>query len=520
MAQRPRRDDNFIPEPRQSAWSNWHPDIPPTATGHEPPVTVTIPEPAKKPVSRASSKPAPSPSPKADKKPRHAAPAVVAAPTAPAPEASVVNIDSASPTQTNQNPLQAGAGSGPPSYRVSELVNGTAVFLGKVGNRATPEVVIAAFPASLPREGTSTEFLFQGITAMGLETGRPTTLVISGDAPDVVAARRRVIVPPVTSAPQQDDASKELLRATQHLLEEERKSIRAREEKLADAEREVRDRAIALSKADAAEKQNWWQAQMAIQAQTHTHAMEALRDQREQDRKDADAKDKREKEERLDRETRLEKLRIEDRDKDRQFQERIAAMGAASTLENTLPKIVAMAAAMGVDLKSVFARPEPAPVQSGESIAGAIATVASNISSNVADVVKVQMELAAAKDAGKPPPQKTITRMLLPPPEEKPAEKAAEKTTPAAATHAQPVVAGLPLPAVRDARIALRGLAAELRAAPEEKWQEKLIVFYMTKGNKVKAYVEAIGLKAAALEAGATEEEAVKLEAKAKEMQK
>ena len=402
---------------------------------------------------------------------------------------------------------------GAAAYRVSKMVDGSAVYLGKIGNRASHETLISTFPLALPLPGQTAEFLAQGLSALGEELGRAIPIAISGDSPEVQASRARVIAtaaPAPASAASPDPALKK--------IEDALSRLEAREKEILAAERaqlKAREDAVALAARTVADEQKaWWEQQLAKQKADHEQALERERTRREQDRKDDEERHRREREERDERNKREDLARERERDRDREHQERMAKLTAAQSLESLLPKGVAFLTTLGLKpgelLGNLLGKGDGAIA---EGLPGAIAAVVGKLSDNIADVVKVQMELRAAEQTGQPPSQATIRRMLTPkadpppPPPEKPDPPRANRPT----TTGTP--GGLPLPVVRNARVALRELLGELRALDPDKWEGAIVAFYLAKKDVVEAYVKAIGgLRPAAIEAGATAAEADQFE--------
>lgn len=117
---------------------------------------------------------------------------------------------------------------------------------------------------------------------------------------------------------------------------------------------------------------------------------------------------------------------------------------------------------------------------------------------------------------GQPPPRRERERVFSPPaPEEgvpAPVQEAAPPAPPAPPPEPPKkslseiaAEAGLQLKGQKAARVALRTLVRQLDSAPEEKWEE-LIVMALTSEFTIYHYIRAITVKAAMLEAGAAPE--------------
>lgn len=435
-----------------------------------------------------------------------------------------------------------GAGNAPHSFKVSKMVAGSLQYLGVVGPRATPETIISSFPLTLPLPGQTAEFFLQGLTALSEETGRPLTLTLTGDSPEVIAARSRV----VSSSPATPGAAgtialeSELLKATRALLDQERAAIKAREDRLVLEERTLADKAGRAAAEHLAQTQNFWSAQMALQEQRFKQQTDEERNRREQDRKDFEEKRKAEKveqdrrdrldsEERDRREKREKDERSAEREKDREYHTRMATIASNSSIETLIPKVTGVLTALGIKPGEIVAKilnpTGDGSAISGETIVGAVATLVGKLSDNVADVVRLRMEIEAKRDGIALPRQIVQQRMTLPAADKAEAKQnqessRAERNQATPATIQNTALEKLPRPLIRDARVALRELATTLRGKPEAEWEIEIAAFFLSKGEKVKPYIEAVGLKTAAIEAGATADEATRIEARITALQK
>lgn len=455
----------------------------------------------------------------------------------------------------------AGAVSGTPSvasWRVWRDEDGARTYLGTIASHATPEALISRFPAAMPDPGQSILYILKGVSATGQEApGVERPFRISGDSPAVQQAKARA-TPAAATVPTGpsplENTLAELLRRQHERDEADRRAL----------EVERRELAEKLANAAAAQAQaqtDWAARQLAAESARHQQALESERERRRQDREDADARlradlaererrDTREREDRDRKDAREREERLAERERDREFQQRMAALSAASSLESTVAKAAALMTSLGVspgDLIGKILSSSSAEPASGmaEGTAAAVAGVVGKVVDQIGNVVAKQMELQSQlQQQADPDPEPPMRRRLPPPmpsrlpvpvarprpvaPRIVPEPKQEPNGEPQEANSSRPEAApaptptridpgltkDLPMPVMRKARVALRELAEKLSTLPEDQWQAEILAV----GSKVPSiliYCKAVGVKAAAVEAGMDEETATKLASRA-----
>lgn len=429
-------------------------------------------------------------------------------------------------------PLEsAGRTKGPQSFRVSKIVAGSPQFLGTIGSRATPETIIAQFPNTLPAPGMTCDYLLQGLTALNEQTGNPIPITITGDSPEVMRAlaQIRTVAPSATSSAAESEvlkAAREMRAAAEKLLDEERAALRKREEALALQERAAHDKQVKAAEAQAAQQAQWWQGQLALADQRHQQQMDAERARREQDRKDADQRraderaeqaraDKIAEDARAEERRRWDQTRKDEAEARREHEKTLAALQATQSLETVVPKITAALGALGIKGSDIvgrlFGAPESA-VSGAAAFAQPVADLLGKLTDQVGEVVKLNMELAARRDGVAVPQREREPKpRQIPANAERAPEKEKEK---AERPELNAKLKDLDRPTIRDARVALRALAGELREEDPKDWEAKVVVA-VAKQPAIIRYCKAMGVKEACMEAGLTETEATQVAAKA-----
>ena len=444
-------------------------------------------------------------------------------------------------------PLAEDADASPalPSWRVYHVApSGERVYLGAIGTHSTPEHLIARFPSAMPPRGAFFRFHLIGVDQGGVDTDQLRTFNLSGDSPDVIAAR-------AGAAPHERAGSVEqqAMESLKQMLQDERAEITRIRDALTLERRTLTDTATHHQKAAHDGQIAWIQATATAERQRHETQMTEAAAVRADDRKDREEerKDRRLADTEANRiaaeerkEERIERARLEaiDRQDRRDHELKLATLsqngGVAKTLETWAPLL----AAFGVPIKDMLARAlgtgdeGAVSEQLGVAIAKVVETtvktggdLAKHHLDNQTKLVEIQAQAAAAaaRAAG---PQAAIVRQTFQPAPHRaigaapvtPTPKPPAVTPPATAstpsTKAPPApappaaypakLAAVPLAIQRKARGAIRAVLERLRAEPDEAEHRAIIVGAMIRIPAIGVYVDAVGIAAAATEAGAS----------------
>lgn len=432
----------------------------------------------------------------------------------------------------------AEAGPAVPQWRVYRIVAGERVYVGLIASEATPEDVIEAFPGDMPPKGQSWKFAFVGVGQDGVDTDATRYFTISGSNPDVI--RSRESVEPTERKGSSDERSLSYLeRQLQAQLDEIKRERNGLEHMRAQAQSQV----VETMQATAKNQQDWLVGMMAAERQRHEAMLAEERDrraeerrQREEERKEEARRREEERKERereeIRREEAREKREAAERQERRDHEARMAATAASNTLENTLKTFAPILAVLPMDKLISRALGTDAPAtDGGPSTAVALAGVAEKLIEGVSGVAEKHLELQqqiAQRQAPQvkivPPAPKPPQRQLpqLTPAEieaAKPKEKVKAEAKPEAKVEEKPKqekpvnpkLDAIPLAKQRDAKIALRKLGEKLAAEPDQaKWKRKIVAAGIVQ-PAILPYIKAVGVEAAAIEAGMSEEIAKRL---------
>lgn len=441
-----------------------------------------------------------------------------------------------------------------PSWHVYEDAAGTRIYLGPISTFAGPDDLVRVFTASMPLAGASKTFLLVGVNQLGQETKEVRAFTIGGDSPVVLAARAKL-----TPQQQAQGSIKEALDAVLKLREAGEAELKRQSDALILERRKVADAAVEEARQRTTEAEKRAERELERERQRHEQALEAARERYAQERQaeadrrkeEREAREKaEERRERHEREQHTERLRIEaeERQRQREHQATMLQMLNGNGIEKTIEKLLPVFTMLGgpAIVAKLWEKFDGDGGSSTEAIALAVSNGLGKISDNVSDVIKTQMEIDAAREGvpikrvlrpreePKPEQKPAETRSTLPQPriearkKEEPAKapagtgKGAASAPPAApsTSSATPDAGDLPLNIQRAARIALRKVADQLQAETDPTKWELILQKAALKTPAIVPYIQKVGVKNAALEAGCTPQMAEALDAEANKRRK
>ncbi len=431
-------------------------------------------------------------------------------------------------------PPLASATSGTPGvtqWRVWKDVEGARTYLGVIASHATPEALIAKFPAAMPHPGQNGLYIMRGLSPAGVETGQPLAFTISGESPEVHRARASLAAPAAAAAPaagiellaaelrKEHQRQVEALAIERRTLADERLAIHTERTAALKAEMELkilqlREEAKIAREAEAERrKSDREEAESKARIEREERDRREKADREERDRREAIAREDRERKDKIEREER-ESTRV----REREHQERMAKLAEKSSLEGLLTTGATLLGTLGLKDKLIerfFGDGDEAPPVT--DVTSAIAAVGTALVTQIGTIINTQIAIqaghappavAAAPAAAAPAPAAAPRIEMRAP---APAPAAAGPKAPAA-TPPNPALSGMAMPLQRKARTAMRELVAELADAPEAEYQARALAA-IAKTPALLPYVKAIGVKAACIEAGIGEEDATKIAA-------
>lgn len=399
-------------------------------------------------------------------------------------------------TRATASPVAAAVAGTPsiPQWRVWIDRDGNQSYLGVLASHATPEALIAKFPASMPSPGRDALFILKGLTVTGKEVaGEPMHFRISGDNPDVMNARAGLTAPAAGHG--SADGAFLLLETRLRQLEDERIGLQLARRQLEDEEKHRRQLEIDRIRTESEERIKTMQAEAKLrqdeQEARFRREQQEERNRRDEERKDRDAADERR------------------RTADREFFARMETLNKRKTIPELITEATAVLAAVGVKPGELLDRVLSPPAAGAETWMGAAASFGSTLVTKIGDVV-----LAKIEADGGPKRERADVQRVEPQQRriEGPTGNANPAPNPAPEAKKPDPAAGVPVAVARKARNALRALVAELPGVPEAERQARAMATVAAEPAIVQ-YCKAVGVKAALLEAGATEEWATQLEA-------
>ena len=418
-------------------------------------------------------------------------------------------------------------------WRVYRDVQGERTWLGILASHAQPEALIENFPGAMPAPGQVGLYFLRALNSENKETGEQIPFRISGDSPDVQRARAAL-----TGAGAGAGATPTAA-LTDAILADHRAELKRQADAAALERRELADRQLAIERERAASIKAESDAALARTREEARIARDQEADRRKADRDEMEARYKLDREERerrdraelvererkdkLDRDERDRKdarekeERAAEKERDREHREAMEKLRAESSIKGMATTVTALTTALGVDPKKILDRVIGDGDGGDKGTAAAIAETVSTAFSEFGQTTRAWLELKHGRPANAPEraPEPRRERKRL---EDRGGDAAATAGAGSAAGGASEAPArnaaldAMAMPLQRKARHAMRELLAELEEVPEAQYQPKILAA-VARTPSLLQYVQAVGVKAACVEAGMSPENADKVAA-------